>query len=78
MKNIILIILQVIFDLFGTAKDQRSSFLVIFNIYARFCEEAFRDSGGSELLDEGRRGSFETLSNPKYSGKMQVREKFNI
>ena len=75
MKNIILIILQVIFDLFGTAKDQRSSFLVI---YARFCEEAFRDSGGSELLDEGRRGSFETLSNPKYSGKMQVREKFNI
>ena len=39
---------------------------------ARFCEEAFRGSGGSELLDEGRRGSFETLSNPKYSGKMQV------
>ena len=37
---------------------------------AKYCEVALRNS---ELLDERKRGSFETLSNPKYSGKMKVR-----
>ena len=36
---------------------------------AKYCEVALRNS---ELLDERKRGSFETLSNPKYSGKMKV------
>ena len=37
---------------------------------AKYCEVALRNS---ELLDERKRGSFETLSDPKYSGKMKVR-----
>ena len=38
---------------------------------AKYCEMVFKNT---ELLDEKKRGSFETLSNPKYSGKMKVRQ----
>jgi superfamily II DNA or RNA helicase len=39
---------------------------------AGYCKEAFKSEDGVRLLKDGARCSFETLSNAKYSGKMEV------